>query len=152
MASRRNPQTSIDAHKAIIPAKQAYYDKIIDGLKKLKVGGTAEQIAQASGIRYDQCWRRLDEMVKAGAVYNVGVTRKTSSGRSSMVRQLVGLHYVDPSNPVTDQQVQDLKNAGIPLGEGIIKSIEPMGKVDEDAAFKKELWIMQTVSQSKLFQ
>lgn len=89
MTQRPNtPSTSRAAHESIKPAKSYYHEKIIEGLRKLKVGGTFEEIAEASGIQPSQAWKRLSEMQAAGLVYNVGTTRKTSSGRQAQIRQL----------------------------------------------------------------
>jgi hypothetical protein len=113
MAQRQHKATSKAAHESIKPCKNFYHEKIIAGLQKLKVGGNYEQVAMASEIRPDQAWRRLSELVKAGKVYDTGITRKLSSGRSGVVWQLVGLEYVDPGNPKTDNEIRDLKRAGI---------------------------------------
>lgn len=91
MRTRINPSTSKDAHDSIKPSKSYYYAKIIDGLSRLKVGGNFEEIAIVSGIKPDQAWKRLSELVQQGVCYNTGITRPTSSGRKAMVRQLVGL-------------------------------------------------------------
>lgn len=90
--SRRKPSiTSKEAHESVKEHKEAFYQKIIEGLKKLKVGGTSYEIAQASGIEYAQAHKRLPELVTAGKVFNTGITRPTPYGRKAMVRQLVEL-------------------------------------------------------------
>lgn len=81
-------QTSRDAHESIKEHKGVMYEKIIEGLRKLKVGGTFEEIAEACNLKPDQVWKRLSEMIELKIVYNVGTTRPTSSGRQAMVRQL----------------------------------------------------------------
>ena len=81
-------QTSTEAHESIKDHKARMYELITEGLKKLRVGGTFEQIAEASGLEPSQVWKRLPEMIRDGKVYNVGNTRATSSGRQAMVRQL----------------------------------------------------------------
>lgn len=88
---RKNPQTSIDAHNSVKEAKSYYHEKLIAALRELKVGATYEEAATKAGIRPDQAWRRMSELVAAGICYNTGITRKTSSGRSAMVRQLTTL-------------------------------------------------------------
>ena len=80
--------TSSAAHESIKGSKQVMYDKITVGLVKLGIGGQFEEIAFASGLKPEQVWKRLGEMVTMGIVYNTGLTRITSSGRSAMVRQL----------------------------------------------------------------
>lgn len=84
-------KTSNDAHESIKPDKVRMYAKITEGMRKLKVGGTFEEIADASDLKPDQVWKRLSEMVELKLVYNVGITRPTSSGRQAMVRQLTEL-------------------------------------------------------------
>jgi len=91
MTKRTNPTTSILAHESVKDAKAAMYVKIIEGMNKLRVGGNFEEIAKASNLKPDQTWKRLPEMIELGIVFNTGVTHKTSSGRSAMVRQLVNL-------------------------------------------------------------
>lgn len=86
------PSTSRSAHESVKEHKSVMYDKITTGLMRLKVGGTFEEIAKAAGLKPDQTWKRISEMIEMGKVYNVGVTRPTSSGRKAMVRQLVELN------------------------------------------------------------
>lgn len=86
---RAHRATSKAAHDSVKEHKSAMYEKIIEGLKKLKVGGTYTEIAEASGLKPEQTCKRLPEMIEMGTVYNVGTTRSTPSGRQAMVRQLV---------------------------------------------------------------
>lgn len=106
---RKNPPTSLAAHDSVKDAKPYYHAKIIEGLKRLKVGGTYEEIAAASGIKPEQSWRRLSELIKMGIVFNAGYTRKTSSGRAAEVRQLVGLTAI-PTNPEPKTEKQKSAN------------------------------------------
>lgn len=85
---RQHRSTSKAAHESVKEHKQVFYDKIEEGLKKLVVGGTSEEVARAAGIEYAQCHKRIYEMIEAGTVFNTGITRKNSSGRKAMVRQL----------------------------------------------------------------
>jgi len=98
MTKRHTPITSILAHYSVKPSKQIMYDKILVGMEKLRVGGTSEEIAAASGLKHDQVWKRLSEMEGLGLIFNTGITRLASSGRKAMVRQLVTLK---PSTTVT---------------------------------------------------
>lgn len=91
MAKREHRSTSKAAHDSIKQHKEKMYDKIREAMIRLKVGGNFEEIAKAAKMKPEQVWKRLPEMVELGIVYNVGITRPTSSGRKSMVRQLVGL-------------------------------------------------------------
>lgn len=91
--SRRHSPTSKAAHDSVKAHKSEMYDKIREGLIKLRVGGNFETIAIASGITPAQCHKRLPEMIALGIVYNVGITHPTSSGRKAMVRQLTELNF-----------------------------------------------------------
>lgn len=91
MSKRKQPITSILAHESVKKAKAAMYVKIIEGMKKLRVGGNFEEIATASKLKPDQTWKRLTELVDMGICFNTGITHKTSSGRRAMVRQLTDL-------------------------------------------------------------
>jgi hypothetical protein len=106
---RPHRATSKAAHESVKEHKSVMYAKIKIGLEQLRVGGTFEEIAKVSGLKPDQTWKRLPEMVTAGTVFNTGLTRTTSSGRKAMVRQLVGLKPVDLSNPKTSSQQKDAK-------------------------------------------
>lgn len=104
MKKRQHRETSKAAHESVKEHKEVMYEKIIEGLKKLRVGGTFEEIAVAAGIKPEQCWKRLPEMIEAGTVYNVGTTRPTSSGRKAMVRQLVEIKINQSKEPVNLRQ------------------------------------------------
>ncbi len=80
--------TSKLAHDSVKEHKQAFYEKILDALERLKVGGTSYEISVAAGIEFCQCHKRLPELVEQGKVFNTGITRVNPSGRKSMVRQL----------------------------------------------------------------
>ncbi|MEO7048886.1 MAG: hypothetical protein ABI091_26525 [Ferruginibacter sp.] len=86
---RKHSATSKAAHESVKEHKEVFYDKIISALERLKVGGTAEEVAKEAGIEYCQCHKRLPELVDIGKVFNTGITRPNSSGRKAMVRQLV---------------------------------------------------------------
>lgn len=88
---RKHRATSKAAHDSVKEHKAEMYSKIISGLEKLRVGGNFEEIAAASGIKPEQAWKRLSELVDNGTCFNVGITRPTSSGRQAMVRQLTKL-------------------------------------------------------------
>ena len=82
------PQSSREAHDSVKEHKQAMYSRIEKALEEMKVGGTSEEIAHHLGVTNDKIHKRLPEMVEARILFNTGITRKTASGRSSMVRQL----------------------------------------------------------------
>lgn len=92
---RKHIQTSSDAHDSVKEHKAILYEKIKDGLRRLKIGGTFAEIAVASDLRPEQVWKRLSEMQGEGMIYNTGITRKLPSGRQGSVWQLVGLQSYD---------------------------------------------------------
>lgn len=100
---RQHRSTSKEAHESVKEHKEVMYDKIKDGLNKLKIGGHFEEIANACGLKTEQVWKRLNEMIELGMIYNVGITRPTSSGRKAMVRQLVGLKSYTEANVTADK-------------------------------------------------
>ncbi len=85
------PVTSREAYHSIKESKGEMYPLIIKALEEMKVGGTSEEVSLHTGIKHERIWKRMGELVKSGVLYNVGITRITSSGRKSMVRQLVTL-------------------------------------------------------------
>lgn len=91
MTKRNQPITSVLAHNSIKESKAAMHAKIVEGLEKLKVGGTFDEIAVAAGMKPQQVWKRNSEMVKLGLMFNVGITRPGVSGRSCSVWQLTSL-------------------------------------------------------------
>lgn len=80
--------TSRAAHESIMPAKAYYHKKVIEGLEKLKVGGTFAEIADAVDVKHDKIWKRISEVAKLEIVFDTGITRKLPSGRQGTVWQL----------------------------------------------------------------
>lgn len=91
MVKRKNPLTSHLAHESVKPSKAFMYIKIAEGLEKLRVGGTFDEIAEASKLRPEQVWKRLSEMHVSGIIFDTGITRKGKSGRLCGVWQLTSL-------------------------------------------------------------
>jgi len=85
---RQHRPTSKEGEAHIAPFKPNHKEKIKEGLGKLKVGGTQEEIADAAELRPDQVWKRLSELEEDGIIYNTGITRKLKSGVSGIVWQL----------------------------------------------------------------
>lgn len=105
MKKRQHRATSKEAHESVKEHKAKMYLKIKEGMGRLKIGGTAEEISKVCGLKAEQVWKRLPEMVELGIVYNVGITRPNSSGRKAMVRQLTGMKAIEvPQNPKTKEQ------------------------------------------------
>lgn len=88
---RQFRETSHEAHESVKEHKLRMYEKIKEGLEKLKVGGTFEEIAKAAKLKPEQVWKRLSETDSLGITYDTGIKRKLSSGRNGMVRQLCKL-------------------------------------------------------------
>ena len=107
MKKRQHSPTSKAAHDSVRPFKSVMWDKIIEGLEKLKVGGNFEQIAEAAGIQPSQCWKRLSELSEQGRIYNTGIVRTTSSGRKAAVWQLMG------NLPKTEKERQQMKQLSL---------------------------------------
>jgi hypothetical protein len=104
---REHRPTSKEAHESVKEHKSELYAKIILGLEKLKVGGTFEQIATASGLKDKQVWKRLSEM--GYRIYNVGITRKLSSGRKGLVWQLKEFEIKEGDVPVIQKPLNGNK-------------------------------------------
>ncbi len=102
MTKRKQPITSILAHNSVKESKSAMYVKIIEGLEKLRVGGTFDEISEAAGLKPQQVWKRFSEMQGLGLIFNVGITRKGVSGRLCSVWQLTTLK----PKPQTSKVVQ----------------------------------------------
>ena len=98
-----NP-TSRAGHEHIKPFKLNHTQKILEGLERLKIGGTHEEIAIVCGLRPDQVWKRLSEAERDGKIFNTGITRKLKSGVIGSVWQLTGHKPIDTSNPKTTAQ------------------------------------------------
>ena len=112
---RQHSPTSKSAEQFIKPFKPNHKQKILAGLDMLKVGGTFEQIAQITGMKESQVWKRLSEAERDGTIFNTGITRKLSSGMEGTVWQKSGMKTVDADNPKTDKEIKDLHNAGVPV-------------------------------------
>lgn len=82
---RQFRQTSKDAHDSIKDSKEAIHKKIIEALRKIKVGGTFHEIAVAAKLTDAQTWKRISEIEN---VYDSGIKRKLPSGRNGIVWQL----------------------------------------------------------------
>lgn len=113
MTAKKRPhrETSQAAHDSVKEHKEAMYAKIIEGLRKLRVGGHFEAIAEAAGLEPAQVWKRLPELVEQGIVYNVGTTRPTTSGRQAMVRQLVEIKIQESQKEVTITPMKPLRQS-----------------------------------------
>lgn len=80
MKKREHKPTSKAGETFIASFKPSHKSKILEGLEKLKVGGTQEEIAKITGLREDQVWKRMVDLVNDGKVFDTGITRKLKSG------------------------------------------------------------------------
>lgn len=94
MTKRKHSPTSEAAHEFVKEYIPPTWEKIVEALKKIKVGGTYEKIAEVAGLKESQVWKRLSELRdKRKLIYECGYTHKTASGCDATVWQLIGLGY-----------------------------------------------------------
>lgn len=86
--SRPHIPTSHAAHEAIKPVKPNMFQIITDGIRKLKGGGTFDDISKVTGLRPEQVWKRLSELKRDGIIFDTGATRPLKSGLNGIVWQL----------------------------------------------------------------
>jgi hypothetical protein len=106
---RQHSPTSKAGEEYIKPFRASHKNKILDGLERLRVGGTQEEIAAVCGLRADQVWKRMIDLIRDGEIFNTGITRTLKSGLQGIVWQKIGLKPVDLSNPKTSSQQKDAK-------------------------------------------
>jgi hypothetical protein len=102
MANRSHKPTSKAGEEFIRVFKQSHKEKILSGLEKLKVGGTFEEISKVTGMREDQVWKRMVDLVNDKKVFDTGITRTLKSGLQGIVWQLVGLTTKEGQIPVIE--------------------------------------------------
>jgi hypothetical protein len=105
---RQHKPTSKAGEEHIKPFKPNHKQKILEGLERLRVGGTQEEIAVVCGLRADQVWKRMVDLQRDELVFDTGITRKLKSGLQGIVWQRVGLKPVDLSNPKTMKEKKNL--------------------------------------------
>jgi hypothetical protein len=91
MKKREHKATSSTGHEFIKPHKPSHRERIKEALEKGKVGLTHEEIAELSGLRPDQVWKRLSEASRDGEIFDTGLTRKLKSGVPGIVWQLTNI-------------------------------------------------------------
>jgi hypothetical protein len=101
MKKREHKPTSKAAHESVKPLKEAYWQKILEGLDDLKVGGTFAEIATAAKLKPEQVWKRLSEMQADGKIYDTGITRVLPSGRKGIVWQSVEIKVKQSATPIS---------------------------------------------------
>lgn len=103
MNKRTHKPTSKAGENFIASFKPSHKSKILEGLEKLKVGGTQEEIAKTTGLREDQVWKRLSELQTDGKIFDTGITRKLKSGLQGIVWQLEGQTVKEGDVPVIEK-------------------------------------------------
>lgn len=111
--TRQHKPTSKAGEEYIKPHKASHKEKILEGLKRLVVGGTYEQISAITGLREDQVWKRMSDCLKDETVFDTGITRQLKSGLYGTVWQIKNWPIVAVDNPTTEKQVKGLKALGI---------------------------------------
>ncbi len=102
---RQHRPTSKEGEAHIKPFKPNHKAKILEGLERLRIGGTQEELSVVCGLRPDQVWKRMVDLVNDGLVFDTGITRKLKSGVSGIVWQKIGLKPVEvPLYPKTKEQ------------------------------------------------
>lgn len=108
MSNRKHSPTSTAAYESIKPARNHFYDIIVEGLTKLKVGGTSHEVAAIMGIQNAQVHKRLSELSRDGIIYNTGITRPSPSGRKCSVWQLVNIPTTTQTVTMTKEQADKI--------------------------------------------
>lgn len=91
LARATDPETS---KRAAHSAREFVNDLCSVILAELRKGeGTYEELAQRTGLRPDQVWRRLSDLEKHGKAYATEVERRGSSGRCQRVWKAVQNDY-----------------------------------------------------------
>jgi DNA-binding MarR family transcriptional regulator len=83
---RTDPSTSMEAARASKDLSTAHYKLILEALKE---PGTFYELADRSGLRPDQVWRRLGELERRGLALPLDETRPSPSGRACRVWKLL---------------------------------------------------------------
>jgi len=108
--TRQHRPTSKEGEEHIKPFKPNHKAKILEGLERLRIGGTQEELAAVTFLRPDQVWKRCGEMEKEGTIFNTGIVRKLKSGVHGIVWQKVGLKPVDvTASPKTQEELKAAK-------------------------------------------
>lgn len=123
---RAHKATSKAADEFMEPHRTPTQKKILTGMKKLKVGGTFEQIAAASDLKPSQVWKRLSEMRDLNIIYECGYTRLLSSGVQGIVWQVQGLGYKNEDGiPVkVKKEIERKEKVVLPPVQKIKKQID----------------------------
>lgn len=103
-------QTSKEGEAFIKPHKQNHKNKIVEGLERLRIGGTQEELALVTGLRPDQVWKRMIDLQKDELVFDTGIKRKLRSGVNGIVWQLKGRKVVGASTFPQTQRQQNVVN------------------------------------------
>lgn len=85
MGKRKNPETSLEAYRALDPIKVSQtMIKISDALKVIGEGNF-EDIAAAAGMPEPKVWKRLIDCVRGELIHATGETKPTVHGNKSNI-------------------------------------------------------------------
>lgn len=101
---RKHKPTSKEGENFIAPFKQSHKEKIVMALNKSAIGYTHEEIAEASGLRPDQVWKRLSELATEGKIYDSGLTRKLKSSVMGIIWKIKEVEKSDLDKWFNDYQ------------------------------------------------
>ena len=114
MTTRKNPDTSMSAYKAVTQEmKKTHQGKIISALQVLGVA-SMEKIAEYLGMELNQVTRRMIELERDEIVWKPSKT-KTKSGRACYQYQLTGVM------PKTENEVKEALSNNVEKKEEKIK-------------------------------
>lgn len=81
-------RTSLEAGISMREPAKVHRMLILDVFAKSGRPMTSEMISCRCGLRYDQVWRRISELVNAGHLKDSGGVAATSSGRAATLWML----------------------------------------------------------------
>lgn len=101
MSKRKQPETSLEAFKALKPEqlRQTYKD-IIFALAQIGEGTTAD-IAKALNVKHEKIWKRPKEMADLGLIYRPGNKRPMPGGKMGFTWKLCNAG--ESTAPVTEK-------------------------------------------------
>lgn len=122
MGKRKLPQTSLDAHKSLDPAKLSEtYRKILFALGNIG-SGTFEDIAAFLKVDKSIIWKRLSEMAALNLIYRPGTKKILKSGRMGYTWMILSTKGIS----TTDKELKSLKNK--PTIQDHSRKIQAIGK------------------------
>ena len=84
-APHRGVPTQAAAARSIEPHMGRLQGIVLDAIRASADGLTLFELSDQTGIRLQTCCARVNELTKAGRLANTGRTRRSPSGRASIV-------------------------------------------------------------------